>query len=236
LEGMGLGEAAAEEALAPAVEVVPDHGRDPLVERLRYRLRILPAQQNQVGHAIRMLDHIPEGEQTRTGIRDEGEGRTHRLLEDGEEILVSAVDVVASARSVGPAVAALVHGRDTEVAGEVRELVLPLPAVGGGLALGEKEEIPAAAPGHLVEEPDTASRYVHRITSSSRRGAVRLVGWFRLAWRSWPRRTAGLLVEDESRAASHRLALVPGDQVDAGGFPRRGQGILADAGENLAFP
>ena len=161
LERVRLGEDAGEQALAVAREVAAHHARDLVLEGLGHRLRVLAAEQDQVRHAARVLDHVAERDQGRAGIGGEGEGRPHRLFQHREQVAVAAVEVVARRRPLGASIAPRVGGDDAEVAREVRDLRLELPAVDHGLALGEEDEVAAPLARGLPEQLDAAAARVH---------------------------------------------------------------------------
>ena len=164
LERVGLREDAGEEALPVGGEVAAHHACDFLLEGLGHRLRVLPAEQDQVRHMAGVVDHIPEGDQGRAGVGGEREGRPHRLLQHREQVAVAALEVVARRRPVGAAIASRVGGDHAEVAREVGDLGLELPAVDHGLALGEEHEVAAAPARGLPEQLDAAIAHIHGLT------------------------------------------------------------------------
>ena len=161
LERVGLREDAGEEALPVGGEVAAHHACDFLLEGLGHRLRVLPAEQDQVRDVAGVVDHIPEGNQGRAGVGGEGKGRPHRLLQHREQVAVAAIEVVPGRRPVGTAIASRVGGDHAEVAREVRDLGLELPAVGHRLALGQQEQVAVAATRGLPEELDSAIAHIH---------------------------------------------------------------------------
>ena len=164
LEGVRLREDALEQPRPPVVEVVADHPRDALLEGLRHRLGVLPGEQDQVREPAGMLDRVPERERGRAREGDQGDGRPRDLVEDGDQVPVPGVQVVAGGRPVGAPVAARVHRDHPEVAREVRDLVLPHPAVRDHLALGQQEQIARPAAGDLIEDARVRSVNVHGVT------------------------------------------------------------------------
>ena len=204
LERVRLREDALEQARPPVVEVVADHPRDALLERLRHRLGVLAGEQDQVREPVGMLDRVPERERGRARERDQGDGRPRDLVEDGHQVAVPRVQVVAGGRPVGSPVAARVHRDHPEVARQVRDLVLPHPAVRDDLALGQQEQIARPAAGDLIEDARVRPVNVHRVLLAphpARSPVGERAGGSILA-------PAGHLVEDEGRAAAHRAPLV----------------------------
>ena len=156
LERMGLGQDAREEPLPVGREVAADGGSDLLVERLRDRLRVLPAEEDEMRQIARVLDRVAERDHGGARKRDERERRPHRLIQHRDQIAVTAVEVVPGRGPVGSAVAAGVGGDDAEVPREVRDLRLELPAIDHGLTLRQQHEVAVAAARGLPEELDAA--------------------------------------------------------------------------------
>src|SRR5262245_22850923 len=149
------------EPLTEALEVAPHHSCDFLLEGLGHGFGVLPAEQDQVRDNARVVDHVSENDQGRTGEGDEGEGRPYRLFQHRHQIPVAAIEVVACRRPVGPAIATWVGGDDAEVARKVRDLGLELPAVGYRLALWQKHEVTGSTARGLPEELDAAIAHIH---------------------------------------------------------------------------
>jgi hypothetical protein len=137
LERVRFREDASKQTRPPVAKIVANHPGHAILERLRHRLGVLPGQEDQVREPIGMGHRVPECERRRAREGDQGERRPRDLVEDRHQIAVPRVQIVAGGRPVGSPVAARVHRDHPEVARQVRDLVLPHPAVGDDLTLGQ---------------------------------------------------------------------------------------------------
>src|SRR5215207_5809725 len=111
-----------------------------------------------------VVHHIAEGDQRRAGVGGERERRSHGVLQHSQQVFVAAVEVVARRRAVGAAIAARVGDDHAEIAREIWDLGLELPAVNHGLALWEQHEVATAPTRGLPEELDAAIAHIHGFT------------------------------------------------------------------------